>query len=288
MAGVRKDRATDSSPSPARPVGAGPVGDGRGDTSYRYRSTNFRPVGIPASIFRIYRLIRTLTVLSVVGVFGAIGISAILVAEKAKGQIYHDPSLIPAAPVAIVPGARVFPDGRPSLTLQNRLDAGRHLYESGVVDHLLVSGDNREANYNEPAAMRDALVAAGVPAEDVSIDYAGLDTWDTCQRAAEQFGVTKAVLVTQERYAKRSAALCKTAGIETAVLAIEAPVFQRRSTGFRRSSREVLAKVKAAVDMTIGTEATHGGPAIGLVGSVGMPPGGHPPDWDWTRNAPAE
>ena len=135
--------------------------------------------------------------------------------------------------------------------------------------------------------MRDALVNAGVPAGDITVDYAGLDTWDTCLRAADQFAVDRAVVVTQKRYAKRTAALCRTAGIEVTVLALDPPPFQRRTTAIRRSTREILAKVKATGDMILGTSATHGGPAVGLVGSEGMPPGGHPPDWDWDRNAPA-
>lgn len=198
-------------------------------------------------------------------------------------EISTDIGLDVGAETVIVPGARVLSDGRPSTSLRDRLDAALVLYRDGRVANILVSGDNRESTYNEPAAMRDYLVDAGVPAEDVTVDYAGLDTWDTCLRAVEQFGVADAVIVTQDRHAHRTGALCRTAGIEISVLALPAPdlSFRRNLTA---DTRETLAKVKAWHDIVRRPTARHNGPFVGLVGSVGMPEGGHPPDWNWGVN----
>ena len=80
------------------------------------------------------------------------------------------------APVAIVLGAAVNPSGEPSPWLRYRLDTAARLYHSGRVEALLVSGDNGRENYNEPVAMRNYLVSAGIPAEAIALDYAGFDT----------------------------------------------------------------------------------------------------------------
>ena len=213
-----------------------------------------------------------------------VGLSGAVIAHRSQGVIHTGVDTVPDRSVVIVPGARVFPSGSPSLMLEDRLDAALALHASDRVEHVLVSGDNRESHYNEPVAMRNHLVAAGLDAVDVTLDYAGLDTWDTCLRAREQFGVTDAVVVTQHRHAQRTAALCRAAGIDAVVLAVDHPA-QRRTTQIRNEVREALAKVKAWADIVRHPPARHGGPRVGLVGSVGMPAGGHPPDWNWERRA---
>lgn len=232
------------------------------------------------------RWLLKLTLSAGIAVLSLIGLSSAVIADRSSDLIHTDIEAMPARSVVIVPGARVFPDGRPSLMLQGRLDGALALREAGLVEHVLVSGDNRESHYNEPVAMRNSLVEAGVPAEEVTLDYAGLDTWDTCIRAHEQFGVDEAIVVTQHRHAQRTAALCRAAGIDVAVLSIDHPP-QRLMTKARVNTREVLAKVKAWGDIVRTPTARHGGSFIGLVGSVDMPEGGHPPDWNWDANSAA-
>ena len=99
---------------------------------------------------------------------------------------------VPAAPVALVLGARVFPSGTPSPFLAARLDLAHRLYQAGKVRVVLVSGDNMAPEYNEPDAMRGYLIDAGMPAEAVVADYAGFDTYDSCARAKRIFGVAAA------------------------------------------------------------------------------------------------
>ncbi len=221
-------------------------------------------------------------VVGVIAVLSIVGLTSAIIANSGRDRVFDDVSAVPAKSVVIVPGAGVFPGGRPSLTLQDRLDGAVAIVSAGKAERALVSGDNRTAEYNEPVAMRNALVDAGLDAQLVTLDYAGLDTWDTCVRAAEQFGVTDAVVVTQARYAERTAALCARAGIDVAVLAVDPPAFQRRRTKVLRQTREIAAKIKTVADMAMRPEPAHGGPFIGLVGSADMPDGGHPPDWDWS------
>lgn len=191
--------------------------------------------------------------------------SWLAVALLARGQIV-DLVEAPAAEVVIVPGARVGSTGNPSLALRQRLDAAALLYDSGTVEHVLVSGDNRTTHYNEPVAMQRYLRGLGVPAEAITLDYAGFDTWDTCLRASEQFGVSNAVVVTQPRFAQRTTALCQRAGINITAATTDDYV-RRRSTGLQADIRERLAVVKALGDLLATPDAHHGGPFVGLIGS---------------------
>ena len=88
----------------------------------------------------------------------------------------HDLVDAPSAPVALVLGAGLNPDGSPSAFLAGRLEVARALYASGRAQVILVSGDNRVASHDEPTAMRDWLAAHGVPADAVVRDFAGRDT----------------------------------------------------------------------------------------------------------------
>nr|WP_243717485.1 ElyC/SanA/YdcF family protein [Actinomadura sp. KC345] len=83
---------------------------------------------------------------------------------------------MPAAPVGLVLGAGVRPDGSPSLSLSQRLDVAAVLYRTGKVKVLLVSGDNSTEDYDEPTVMRDYLQRRGVPERRIVRDYAGRDT----------------------------------------------------------------------------------------------------------------
>ena len=130
-------------------------------------------------------------------------------------QVLTDVGAAPKRPVAIVFGAGIRADGGLSPMLQDRMDTAIALYKAGKVRKLLVSGDNRFANYNEPGRMYDYAVRRGVPARDVARDYAGRRTYDTCYRAAAVFGVTEAVLVTQRFHLPRAIFTCRNLGVDS-------------------------------------------------------------------------
>src|SRR5215212_2568050 len=121
----------------------------------------------------------------------------------------------PVRQVAIVFGAQVRRNGMPSAVLRDRIETAVALYTEGKVEKLLMSGDNRFGNYNEPEAMRQYALSAGVPDEAIVLDYAGRRTYDTCYRAKAIFGVKKALLVTQGFHLPRAVFLCNMLGMDT-------------------------------------------------------------------------
>jgi SanA protein len=127
-----------------------------------------------------------------------------------RGAIYRELAAVPQRRVAIVFGAQVLPNGRLSSALAYRVDAAIALYQAGKVETLLMTGDNRAPEYDEPAAMRDYAVARGVPASAIVLDDAGLRTYDSCFRARAVFGVRpdEAILVTQEYHLPRAIYTC--------------------------------------------------------------------------------
>lgn len=164
------------------------------------------------------------------------------------------------APVAIVFGAGLRPDGSPSTYLRRRLDAARTLYEAGTVRVILVSGDNGSVGHDEPAAMRAYLVGNGVPSAVVVSDDAGFDTHDTCVRAHRVFGVDRAVLLTQDYHVRRAIFSCTTAGIDTQGIGVSAANVRPAQLRAWRL-REVPASYKAWWDGLTGRDPLDLGPA---------------------------
>jgi len=128
--------------------------------------------------------------------------------------VWTDINAVPARPVAIVFGAGIRPDGGLSPMLRDRMDTAMDLYRAGLVQKLLVSGDNRFVDYDEPGRMYDYAIAHGLPPEDVVRDYAGRRTYDTCYRAPAIFGVTRAILVTQRFHLPRALFTCRNLGVD--------------------------------------------------------------------------
>jgi vancomycin permeability regulator SanA len=119
---------------------------------------------------------------------------------------------IQRARVAIVFGAGLRPD-EPSLVLKNRLNKASELYFNKKVDKILVSGDNRFVEHNEPQVMTDYLISLNIPEQDIVQDYAGRRTLDSCWRAKNSFEIDSAYLVTQQFHLPRAQLICSSVGI---------------------------------------------------------------------------
>ncbi|GLY23193.1 ElyC/SanA/YdcF family protein [Micromonospora sp. NBRC 101691] len=173
----------------------------------------------------------------------------------ADGRIFTAED-VPEAPVALVLGTKVYPDGTPSPFLAGRLEIARTLLNSGKVGAILVSGDNMNHDYNEPEAMRRWLTDRGVPADKVVLDHAGFDTYDSCARAKRIFGVDRATVVTQTFHLPRAVTVCRHLGVDANGVGDEtARAYDR--TWRISSSREHLAAVKAALDVLSGRDPAH-------------------------------
>ncbi|MFF0316917.1 vancomycin high temperature exclusion protein [Micromonospora sp. NPDC005252] len=174
---------------------------------------------------------------------------------ESEGHLYSEAD-VPAAPVALVLGTKVDADGTPSPVLAARLEIARRLLDAGLVSAILVSGDNMNADYNEPEAMLRWLVDRGVPARKVVLDYAGFDTYDSCARARQIFGVQRATVVTQSFHLPRAVALCRRLGIDAQGVGDDSAKRYSRTWRFG-SLRENGACLKAAVDVLSGREPAH-------------------------------
>jgi len=163
-------------------------------------------------------------------------------------RIHTRPADVPLHQVAIVFGAGVRGD-RPTPVLADRVEAAVELYQAGRVQKLMMTGDNRFVDYNEPAAMIAYARELGVPEQDLVADYAGRRTYDSCYRARDIFGLKQAVLVTQGFHLNRALFICDRLGLEVVGYAADRRAYPGSRWVWRL--REVPALALAWWDTTI-------------------------------------
>ncbi len=198
-----------------------------------------------------------------VAITGTVAANAYVVA---RGGAYVVPSVdqAPSAQVAIVLGASVGADGRPSPMLADRLQTGIELYESGKVRKLLLSGDHGTVPYDEVNAMRTYVMEHGVPPEDVFMDHAGFSTFETMYRARDVFVVEDALVVTQQFHLDRAVYTARALGLQ--VTGVPADLRPYRGLD-RLRIREWFARCKAVLQLhVLGSEPRFLGPAIPITG----------------------
>jgi vancomycin permeability regulator SanA len=132
----------------------------------------------------------------------------------AHGHV-HDEAGSPTADVVIVLGTEVAADrSRPAERLAGRLETAAALVRDGRARVVLVSGDGGGASGDEPAVMTSYLTELGVDPRRVVSDPFGLDTYDSCARARQVYGVTRALIVTQSYHLSRAVTLCRRLGVD--------------------------------------------------------------------------
>jgi SanA protein len=160
--------------------------------------------------------------------------------------------------VGLVLGAGVAKNGKPFKELEARLDSAATALQAGQVQRLLVSGDNRFDDYNEPQAMKDYLVEVKhIPANLIQPDYAGRSTYESCERAAKIFDLKQTIIFSAGSHLPRAIFLCRHFGIQA--YGISSGVEANNS-----GRREPLARVKAIYNVYVNGEPTVFGPKISL------------------------
>lgn len=180
----------------------------------------------------------------------------------ASGKLYDDVDKLPAAKVGLVFGTTDRFKGRENKYFRYRIDAAVEVWNSGKVETLIVSGDNRSEYYNEPQKMKDALMEAGVPGDRIVCDYAGLRTLDSVVRAKKIFGAKKILVISQQFQNERAIYLAQAHGMDAYGYNAQDVDFQ---AGFKTKVREIGARVKMWLDVNfLDTRPTHLGDKVEL------------------------
>lgn len=186
------------------------------------------------------------------------------VETTSKSKLYSSIKEIPTNRVGILLGTSPISqyNKRRNPYYTYRIEAAVKLYKFGKVKRILISGDNRRKNYNEPNMMKEELVAAGIPPEHIYCDYAGFRTLDSMVRAKKVFGLDAFTIISQQFHNERALALAKWQGIDA--IGYNARTI-KLNKGMKVHLREILARTKMILDMVINKQPHFLGDKIEII-----------------------
>lgn len=169
------------------------------------------------------------------------------VENVAKNKHFNNVNLVPETKVALLLGTgKYLKNGYENLYYVNRIKACVELWESGKIKFIIISGDNRRLDYNEPEMMMKDLIEAGIPSNKIFLDFAGLRTLDSVVRAREIFGQPSFIVVSQQFHNERAIFIAEKNGINAIGFNAENVSSQY---GFKTTVREYFARVKVVLDL---------------------------------------
>ncbi len=191
----------------------------------------------------------------VMGIFISLIVIAILiisitisVVNSYKKYIYNIEDIPSGNDAIIVLGAGVRADGTPSDILADRLETSLKVFEAGLGNTFILSGDHGREEYNEVRAMKEYIMDGNVDEKLIFMDHAGFSTYDTMYRAKEIFKVDKAVIVTNEYHLPRALFIARKLGIEAYGVKSDIREYQLMDS---YKKREILAQLKDFFYVTI-------------------------------------
>ena len=160
--------------------------------------------------------------------------------NSTKNQIVEIDNLNDEYDAIIILGCRVNGDS-PSLMLAKRLDKGMDVYNK-LHTKILLTGDHGNNNYDEVNVMRDYLLDSNILTEDIFMDHAGFNTYDSIYRAKYIFEAKKVVIVTQRYHMYRALYLANSLNLEAVgVIADDIP---QKGIMLKNEIREILSRDK--------------------------------------------
>ncbi len=182
------------------------------------------------------------------------------VSRSVKKQLHDQVATVGYNKVGLVLGtSKYVGTGRVNLYYKYRINAAVQLYKSRKIDYIIVSGDNRQTNYNEPKTMMQDLVQAGVPRERIFLDYAGFRTLDSVVRCKAIFKTTDVTIISQKFHNERAVFIANKKGLNASAFNAKDPPIE---IGLKVLIREKLARVKMVLDLIVNKQPKFYGPPV--------------------------
>jgi vancomycin permeability regulator SanA len=166
----------------------------------------------------------------------------------------------------LVLGAGVWGDG-PSHLLEERLNKGVEVYNTGCTNRILMTGDHGREEYDEVNVMKNFAIEKGAVAEEVFMDHAGFSTYESMYRAKEVFQVKKVVIVTQKYHLYRAVYNARKLGIDAYGVPADGQYNFSLPVRAYNNIRESIARCKDFIWCIIKPEPTFLGEAIPISSS---------------------
>lgn len=174
-----------------------------------------------------------------------------LVSWNASGRTYDTVEEIPHNKYGLLLATSpITTRGTHNFYFDNRLKATNELYKAGKIDYIIASGGDYTKEHkfgcDEPAAIRDSLIALGIPEERIILDYDGTRTLNSIIKAKEVYKLDSVTLISQKYHNERAIYLSDKNGIHA--IGYNAAPSHIRMTRIKNTVREIFARPKMYMD----------------------------------------
>lgn len=147
-----------------------------------------------------------------------------LISFSVRKSVYDNIEQVPYRPYAVLLGTSKYTTkNTPNQFYQHRLKTAKALFDNEKTDYILLSGDNRTLQYNEPKMMGNDLKKMGVWDNVLFPDYAGFRTLDSVIRAKEVFHAEPMTIISQRFHCERALFIAQYHNIDAICLAAADP-----------------------------------------------------------------
>ena len=144
----------------------------------------------------------------------------------------------------VILGCAVYDDGSLSAMLYDRVSVGSSLFQTGIADWVLMSGDHVEGGYSEIEPMKETAISMGVKSEFILTDPMGYSTYESMERLVSVYGMKRVLIVTQEFHLPRALYIAEQLGLDAyGVKADQRTYLSQAWSAFR----EVFARCKDVI-----------------------------------------
>lgn len=180
----------------------------------------------------------------------------VAVIYSARGRVFDRAEDVPHNTYGLLLATSpITPGGARNFYFDNRITAADSLFKLGRVDYIIASGGDYRADHkfgcDEPAAIRDSLVARGVPADRIILDYEGTRTLNSIVKAKHN-EIDTLTFISQCDHNERAIWIADHLGMKT--IAYNAKPSHIRRNRIKNTLREYLARVKMYIDFAIGKD----------------------------------
>lgn len=198
--------------------------------------------------FKVFKIFLFFLIVSVFSIY----LSNRIIEKNAAKKVYSKTTNIPKNKVGLILGtSKKLRNGSINLYYKYRLEAAVKLFKADKIEYLVISGDNGSTNYDEPTDFKNDLIKAGIPENNIYLDYAGFRTLDSVVRIKEIFDQNAVTIISQQFHNERAIYLAEHFNIKA--IGFNAKDISGKY-GLKVKLREYLARVKVFVDIIFDVE----------------------------------
>lgn len=193
-----------------------------------------------------------MTIICIILVSLAMIVTYATVSCNASGRIFNNIEDITECKYGmLLATSPITPRGEHNFNFDNRIKAADKLYKAGKIDFIIASGGNytlaHKNGCDEPKAILDSLVARGVPADRIILDYEGTRTLNSIVKAKMVYGLDSLILISQRYHNERAIYLADKYGIHA--VGYNAQPSKNQCSRIKNTLHEYLARVKMFIDV---------------------------------------